>query len=315
MKSTIIFLLPFFAISLRDANEVRYKSINFAVRSLQTISLSMQDYKHGENFTYFIEPWSPYLPSRHYLEIKWTSFNVEGNLPTCKDYVEVYLTSSYKSIGKYCSDNMVDTKPFNMYSYDGYAKIVFKSNSSNTRSGFSLTYQLKSTSSSHMGFYSSACHGASPAAIFYSSGWPSVYLASSTPCWRTHYAGNNLVRVAVMDVSLYRTSSSKCYTNDSYFEIKASSSNYSSNSSIYSYGTSVSGRICGTKSPTFYTARKSYVYLYYNRPRSDSGYRGIMIGYMAYREKSSSPPSCIASFSVAISATVGSAVAILVWLQ
>ncbi|XP_065055097.1 uncharacterized protein LOC135683694 [Rhopilema esculentum] len=217
---------------------------------------------------------------------------------------------------------MVDKVPFTMYSHDGYAKIVFKSDSSITRSGFVVAYELKSKSLSRMGVYpSSMCHntGSSSAAIYYSAGWPSGYLSSSTPCWKKHYSGNFSLRVAVMDVSLYRRSSFYCYSTDPHFEVKASSMSYSSNTSIHSYGTSVSGRICGTKSPTFYTAKKSYVYFYYHRPlsmfTSSSTYRGIMIGYMAYSERSSSPPLATASFAVVISAAVGSAVAILVWLQ
>ncbi|XP_065054714.1 uncharacterized protein LOC135683399 [Rhopilema esculentum] len=310
MKSSICFLLYFFATSLQDADGYCYGSTKYATTSLLT--LSRLYYSNNEYCTFYIQPSAYYSSSSYYLEIKWISFNVEGNLPTCEDYVEVYLTSSYKSIGKYCSDNMVDTKPFNMYSHDGYAKIVFKSDSARTRSGFSLTYQLKSKSGSPMGGYpSSTCYysDSSAAATFYSSGWPNSYYESSTPCWRRYYAGNNPVRVAVMDVSLYRTSSVYCYTTDSYFEVKASSSMYSSSSYISLYATSVSEKICGTKSPTLYTARKSYVYLLFNRPRRYYSYRGVMVGYMAYRESSSSSSS---SAGVAIGAVVGSIIGFLV---
>ena len=60
----------------------------------------------------------------------------------------------------------------------------------------------------------------SAAASFYSSGWPYRYYASSSPCWRTYYAGSKAVRVAVMDVSLYRRSYSYCYTTDPHFDIR-----------------------------------------------------------------------------------------------
>eukprot|EP00795_Rhopilema_esculentum_P015827 gene15827-7146_t len=130
--------------------------------------------------------------------------------------------------------------------------------------------------------YCSNYSDSSAAATFYSSGWPYSYYASSTPCWRRYYAGNNPVRVAVMDVSLYRTSSVYCYTTDSYFEVKASSTVYTTSSSITSYATTVSGRICGIKTPTVYTAKNKYVYLLLNRPHTFSGYRGVIVGYMAY---------------------------------
>ncbi|XP_065054811.1 fibulin-2-like [Rhopilema esculentum] len=283
MKFYSIFYVHLFAIFLHKANGVCYSSTKYATTSLQTLSRTY--YSNNELCTTYIRPSSSYPSSSYYLEIKWTRLSVQGSLPSCTDYVEVFLTRLYKSIGRYCSDNMIDTKPFNMYSYDGYANIVFRSDSSITRTGFSLTYQLKSKSSSRMGgSATSSCYysDSSAAATFYSSGWPYSYYASSTPCWRRYYAGNNPVRVAVMDVSLYRTSSVYCYTTDSYFEVKASSTVYTTSSSITSYATTVSGRICGIKTPTVYTAKNKYVYLLLNRPHTFSGYRGVIVGYMAY---------------------------------
>ncbi|XP_065054872.1 uncharacterized protein LOC135683524 isoform X2 [Rhopilema esculentum] len=283
MNLSFLLLWQVLAIVFKNSNGACYGSTNYATTSLR--SLSRRYYSNNEYCTFYIRPSSYYTSSSYYLEIKWISFNIEGLLPSCYDYVEIFLTSSYKSIGKYCSDNMIDTKPFNMYSHDGYAKIVFKSDSWITRSGFSLTYQLKSKSGSPMGGYpSSTCYDSSAAASFYSSGWPYGYYASNSPCWRTYYAGSKAVRVAVMDVSLYRRSYSYCYTTDPHYDIRASSSLYSTSTDIRSYASSVSGRICGTKTPTMYTAKNNYVYLYFNRPETRTGYRGIMVGYMAYNE-------------------------------
>ncbi|XP_065054869.1 uncharacterized protein LOC135683523 isoform X3 [Rhopilema esculentum] len=195
--------------------------------------------------------------------------------------------NAYKSIGKYCSDNMVANRPFDMYSHDGYAKIVFESDSWITRPGFSLTYQLKSKSGFGLGSNAdSSCYysDASAAAIFYSSGWPYGYYASSTPCLRTYYVGANTLRVAVMDVSLYKRPLPYCNTTDSQFQIRASSRRFTTLSQFLSGATAVSGRICGTNTPTIYTAKNNYVYLYFNRPQPSTGYRGIMVGYIAYRE-------------------------------
>ncbi|XP_065054884.1 uncharacterized protein LOC135683531 [Rhopilema esculentum] len=51
---------------------------------------------------------------------------------------------------------------------------------------------------------------------------------------------------------------------------------------FYSGTPSLNWRICGTKIPTVYTAEKGYVYLYLNRPRNNTGCRGVMVGYIAY---------------------------------
>ncbi|XP_065054809.1 uncharacterized protein LOC135683476 [Rhopilema esculentum] len=282
-QSSVVLLWHVLAILLKNASGVCYNSTNYATTYLQT--LSRFNYSNDEYCSFDIKPASFNSSSSYYLEIEWISFNIEGKLPSCDDYVEAFFTRSFKSIGRYCSDNMVDTQPFNMYSHDGYAKIVFKSDSARTRSGFSLTYQLKSKSGSPMdGYPSSTCYisDLSEAATLYSSGWPYGYYASSSPCWRTYYAGSKAVRVAVMDISLYRQSSVLCFTNDSYFQVLESSLHFSTSSDIKSYASSVSGLICGTLFPTVYTATGNYVYMYINRPQTSTGYRGIMAGYMAY---------------------------------
>eukprot|EP00795_Rhopilema_esculentum_P015813 gene15813-7120_t len=278
MNLSVVLLWHVLAIFIKNASGVCNCSTNNATTSMRT--LSMLNYSNNENCTFYIRPSRTFLSYGFYLEIKWISFDIEGKIPNCYDFVEVFLTSAYKSIGKYCSDNMVANRPFDMYSHDGYAKIVFESDSWITRPGFSLTYQLKSN-------YSDA----SAAAIFYSSGWPYGYYASSTPCLRTYYVGANTLRVAVMDVSLYKRPLPYCNTTDSQFQIRASSRRFTTLSQFLSGATAVSGRICGTNTPTIYTAKNNYVYLYFNRPQPSTGYRGIMVGYIAYREDVSSSKS------------------------
>ena len=65
------------------------------------------------------------------------------------------LIRSGKSIGRYCSDNIGVTKLFTMYSSDGYAALVFKTDSSVTRRGFKFTFQLKSYNTDFLNTYGS----------------------------------------------------------------------------------------------------------------------------------------------------------------
>ncbi|XP_065054883.1 uncharacterized protein LOC135683530 [Rhopilema esculentum] len=279
MKLSTAFMWPLLAVLFRNADGVCYSSTEYAHPFLQVIS--NVHYTNNDHCTIYISPFGTYSPSDYYLEIKWISFNIEGNMPNCKDYVEVFLTSSYKSIGRYCSDNIIASKPFDMYSHDGYAKIVFKSDSSVTRSGFSLTYQLKSKLGSPMGgSRSRKCYYSLSGNVF-TSGWPYSYYATSIPCWHRFEAGPNAARIAIMDVSLY----------DSYVEVKESSTRYGSVSSWDSRGSTLTGRLSETISPAIYKSTKHYVYFYFNRPFTQIGYRGVMAGYMAYRNVSDSTSS------------------------
>ena len=48
-------------------------------------------YSNNDNCVIYIIPDTLYR-SGYYLELKWTTFDIEGRLPTCIDYVEVFLT-------------------------------------------------------------------------------------------------------------------------------------------------------------------------------------------------------------------------------
>ena len=78
------------AIFFKYSNGVCYGSTNYATTSLR--SLSRRYYSNNEYCTFYIQPSSYYTSSSYYLEIKWISFNIEGLVPSCYDYVEVFLT-------------------------------------------------------------------------------------------------------------------------------------------------------------------------------------------------------------------------------
>ena len=49
-------------------------------------------YSNNEDCVWYIKPSSSYI-SGYYLEIKWTRFNIEGDMPGCSyDSVEIFLT-------------------------------------------------------------------------------------------------------------------------------------------------------------------------------------------------------------------------------
>ena len=48
-------------------------------------------YSNNDDCTVNIIPAALYHKG-YYLEINWKNFDIEGNMPKCKDYVEVYLT-------------------------------------------------------------------------------------------------------------------------------------------------------------------------------------------------------------------------------
>ena len=91
--------------------------------------------------------------------------NAAKMLPTQNfDSVDTMITAIYvfsifsssKSIGRFCSNNLVQQRGagilFDMYSYDGHAKIKFHSDGSHTGKGFSLSYRLRKATTNYIGF-------------------------------------------------------------------------------------------------------------------------------------------------------------------
>eukprot|EP00112_Aurelia_sp_Birch-Aquarium-sp1_P013260 Seg2808.2 transcript_id=Seg2808.2/GoldUCD/mRNA.D3Y31 product=Cubilin protein_id=Seg2808.2/GoldUCD/D3Y31 len=257
-------------------------------------SFSHRLYSNDEDCTYYFQPSSSYTYG-YFLEIKWTSFDVEGNMPSCsKDSVEVFLTSSYKSIGKYCSDNIGSSLPFDMYSYDGHAKIRLKSDSSNTRGGIALTYKLRRKSYDYLDTFTSTqlCNydGTKTSIRLATNGWPYMY-GSSAYSWchlSSHTGslkGDYDTRVVLMDVDLQPGSSSSCSSND-YIDVKESSSRYDTYDEIVNKASSINGKYCGTHTPRVMTATKTNVYLLFNHPGGSTiSYRGFVGGFIIYKDE------------------------------
>ncbi|XP_065054992.1 cubilin-like [Rhopilema esculentum] len=277
-----LILLPLFTFLFFKSVD-GYCSGGTKTASTYSNTLSHLYYSNNEDCTFYI---NPQHSTGYYLEIKWVSFSVEGSLPSCSnDSVEVYLTSSYNSIGKFCSSNMRSIKPFTMYSNDGYAKIRFKSDGSNTRTGFSLTYQLKSKSSYPLGgSLSSTCYDTSGrAGVFYTAGWPIRYFSGgSNHCYMRYYVGRNSLKVVVMDLDIF--SPSYCYSYSPYFQVKGSNSRHFGKNPITILTTAVSTKLCGTQSPRSYTTDYNYVYLFFNKPTATTVGRGFVVGYVEYGE-------------------------------
>eukprot|EP00794_Sanderia_malayensis_P017363 gene17363-19100_t len=250
------------------------------------------DYSNNEDCNVTIQPSVWYKPLSYFLEIEWyyfsTRFDVNGTMPGCtNDYVEVYLTSSYKSIGRYCSNNIGNYKPSHMFSYDGNAKIRFHSDSSITGTGFKLRYRLRSTKNDYLGSFvqDAKCDPTSflsRSGYIYSSGYPNGYQKSPTPCLdRITTAENRETRFTFMDLDLsYYGSNATCNSTDDYVEVRGSNLS----TATFSSSSSISGKLCGTTSIKIFTTRKKYIFIYFQRPLGSlpTGRRGFTMGYIFY---------------------------------
>ena len=89
------------------------------------------------------------VPSGRGVKLSWTKFDVKGSMPSCSsaDYVEIFIGCSRKSIGRYCSDNMISL-PHDMFSGDSCMRIKFHSDSSNEGDGFRVSFSSFSLFSS-----------------------------------------------------------------------------------------------------------------------------------------------------------------------
>ena len=80
------------ALVLLAANEVESACTSESyLATTQLQSIYYYHYSNNDNCSINILPNLLYR-NGHYLELKWTYIDIEGNLPHCKDYVEVYLT-------------------------------------------------------------------------------------------------------------------------------------------------------------------------------------------------------------------------------
>jgi len=219
--------------------------------------------------------------SSYYLELSWSSFfDVKGDMPFCKeDYVEVFLTSSYRSIGKFCSNNA--GTPFTMYSRDRYARIVHSTNGYSTGRGFKFYFRLKHKSSYPLGGYtpSSSCYNMNNYAtsgVIYSTGWPSNYQRSSTNCvfQIVRQNGYQGAYVVFMDINMYYTS----YYHDCV-------QLFASNHSTFSYQKTISTILCNMDYMKAYRTYSSYLKIIFNRNNKPSmTLRGFVAGYVMFKK-------------------------------
>jgi len=265
--------------------------------------LSHLYYSNNEDCTFTILPRYGY--SGYFLEISWTTFGVRGDMPNCnEDYIEVYLTRSQRSIGKFCSNNLKDSGLFNMYSNDGHAKIKFHSDYSGTGNGFSLQYKLKSSDDGLPGVFDCSSQDLyTSSGIFYSSNWPVTYNKhyNSFDC-NFNIDSDGLKKIVIMDLDLWSTSSTCNQYDDDYVNIRGSS-NYAS----YSLSKQVKGPYCSTDEVAPFSSSYSSIYVYLMKRRyMRSTNRGLIGGYVTYygNKSQSAFPKMIIIIVVAIACII-----------
>eukprot|EP00112_Aurelia_sp_Birch-Aquarium-sp1_P012700 Seg2673.5 transcript_id=Seg2673.5/GoldUCD/mRNA.D3Y31 product=Cubilin protein_id=Seg2673.5/GoldUCD/D3Y31 len=210
----------------------------------------------------------------YYLEIYWLTFSVAGMMPDCdQDYVEVFTTSSYRSLGKYCTTNMGGSKPTYMFSVDGRMKIQYNSHNN---SNLYLRYRLRSVYSSLGSSSYASCYktnNINRAGYIYSSGYPRGYKGSTSSCYHKITAGaNKETRIVFMDLNL---NYSTCGYDD-YIYVKGSDSS----TATYSTSSVVAGPRCYLKN--MIVTRKKYIFIRFRRRRGSTSRSGFVIGYMVY---------------------------------
>ncbi|XP_065069990.1 uncharacterized protein LOC135694999 isoform X2 [Rhopilema esculentum] len=209
---------------------------------------------------------------------------------------KLHTLKSYKSIGKFCSKNLIDYSLFTMYSYDGYAKLKFHSSDSGNN-GFSAQYRLRSSTLSGFGDCSSQ-YLYMDSDNFYTSGWPENYEKDGTCTFEISARGTK--KLIFMDLDLRKAPIFGCsrYTSD-YIEIRGAES-----SSVgYDSATVLKGPICGTSNVVTYTTSQNTVYVKLKRYDYSSNKRGIVAGYLTYNEGQDSSQAFV--ITAIISVTVG----------
>ena len=84
MASVVLLFVLFFALEAETAC-----SSSVLIASTQVKTAGLVYYSNNDYCTISINPG---YANGYYLEIKWIDFEIEGNLPECKDYIEVLLT-------------------------------------------------------------------------------------------------------------------------------------------------------------------------------------------------------------------------------
>eukprot|EP00112_Aurelia_sp_Birch-Aquarium-sp1_P001595 Seg1173.5 transcript_id=Seg1173.5/GoldUCD/mRNA.D3Y31 product=Cubilin protein_id=Seg1173.5/GoldUCD/D3Y31 len=202
-------------------------------------------------------------------------------MPNCyNDYVQVFLTRSNHSAGRFCSNNIGQYKPFPMYSVDGYARIHFHSDSADIGAGFYLSYWLMNTSR-----LSQNCVNTDNklrSGFMFSLGWPYSYANDSVTCIHKITTGaNRETKLVFIDLDLnHKGVVPSCNPDDDHIEIRGT------NSSSPSFKTSsiISERICRAATTKVVVTRSKYIYVQFSRTIGphDTSRRGYLLGYISY---------------------------------
>eukprot|EP00112_Aurelia_sp_Birch-Aquarium-sp1_P013724 Seg2926.2 transcript_id=Seg2926.2/GoldUCD/mRNA.D3Y31 product=Cubilin protein_id=Seg2926.2/GoldUCD/D3Y31 len=285
-------------------------------------TISLKGYSNDQYCSFTIQPRYRYSPNAGiFLEITWIDFfDVKGTMPDCEnDYVEVFLTRSHKSIGRFCSNNLVQQNKilFDMYSYDGYAKIVFHSDSLHTGNGFAVSYKLRTIRDDYIGVNDCSTNTMLSSTNFYSTKWPREYKDGPSCDWRISEEGTK--KIIFMDLDLrYESKATFCNkSSDDHIEIRGARARTS-----FEEATHLKGPICGTSSIVMYTTSYQWVALQLTRqtsqaPRptswrydwsSEPSERGFIAGYVTYTtgaEKSFSKRTSPVVMSIGVGVIVG----------
>jgi len=87
--------LLFVLFTAAEVKSVCYSASYYATTSLKF--LRYYSYSNNDDCLLSIIPSSLYR-SGYYLELKWTTFDIEGSLPTCTDYVEVFIQAKERAL-------------------------------------------------------------------------------------------------------------------------------------------------------------------------------------------------------------------------
>eukprot|EP00794_Sanderia_malayensis_P010762 gene10762-11912_t len=216
---------------------------------------TLNGYLNNNYCNLYFQPSSSYSSSSYFLEIYWygssPQFDVKGTMPGCtNDYVQAYLTSSYKSIGRYCSNNIGNYKPSYMFSHDGKAKMRFYSDSSITGTGFKVQRLL----------------------MFFSIVFVLVIVVL-----RSSLHNDGVDDFWTFLPRFVDSSEVKSFIDEELHCSDLSSTTFSSSSSI-------SGKLCFTTSIKTFTTRKKYIFIYFGRQLGSltTGRRGFTMAYISY---------------------------------
>lgn len=242
--------------------------------------LTHKGYSNNEDCTFRIVPSSGYDPDDYYLEISWITFDVKGDMPACEtDYVEIFLTRSRYTTGRFCSNNLQGSSLFKMYSHDGHALIKFHSDGSDSGAGFALQYRMIQTSNGLPGYEGCSSQVLySPADNFYSAKWPQSYrIPNSYDCtFAINQEGSK--KLVFMDLDFKKSYFTCNEFFDDHMEIRGAHV-----FTDYYSAELLKGPICSTSNISTFVTSYKYVFVRFKKEYGlIGGNRGLLGGYVTY---------------------------------